>query len=35
VSIDDMDVGTSRAMESPPSARSDDEEETSAEEHEW
>jgi hypothetical protein len=35
VSVDDMDVGTSRAMESPPGARSDDDEETSKEEREW
>jgi hypothetical protein len=35
VLADDMDVGTSHAMESPPSAHSDDDEETSEEDHEW
>jgi hypothetical protein len=34
VSVDDMDAGTSRAMESPLGARSDDDE-TSEEEREW
>jgi hypothetical protein len=36
VSVDDMDVGPSCAMESAPGAHSDDDdEETSEEEHEW